>query len=309
MYFRCLVGNRPRRWLEWLSWAEYCYNTSQHSHLRATPFELVYGHPPPCLRDYNPDTSKVAAFKTTFQDCNAFLSEVRERLLQTQQQSKHYYDSRHRDLSFDIGKWILQHWPMTSLPGHKRGKLAPRFMGHFRYLSTLARWHTNLPFLLVHVYMTCFMSACSRNSTGILPQLLLHCLRLKMVVSYLPPPKFFVAASTMVSRVLIQWVGTSEDGTTWEPLDKFAPHFPSIQLVLELLFEEGSDVMWGQSQGPQQYNKGTIIGGVSSRETLFPQLSILVRIQLASRICLDKERKSLDCNQFSFSLRAKLDQL
>lgn len=72
-------------------------------------------------------------------------------------------------------------------------------MGHFRYLSAFARWHTNLPFLLVHVYMTCFMSACSRSSTGILPQLLLHCLRLKMVMSYLPPPKFFVAASTVVS--------------------------------------------------------------------------------------------------------------
>lgn len=28
MYLRCLTGDRPRQWMCWLSWAEYCYNTS-----------------------------------------------------------------------------------------------------------------------------------------------------------------------------------------------------------------------------------------------------------------------------------------
>jgi transposase InsO family protein len=27
MYLRCITGDRPRAWLEWLPWAEYCYNT------------------------------------------------------------------------------------------------------------------------------------------------------------------------------------------------------------------------------------------------------------------------------------------
>lgn len=27
MYLRCVTGNRPRSWLDWLLWAEYCYNT------------------------------------------------------------------------------------------------------------------------------------------------------------------------------------------------------------------------------------------------------------------------------------------
>jgi hypothetical protein len=46
MYLRCITGDRPRTWVDWLSWAEYCYNTSFHSALRATPFEVVYGRPP-----------------------------------------------------------------------------------------------------------------------------------------------------------------------------------------------------------------------------------------------------------------------
>ena len=49
MYLRCLVGDRPRSWLRWLPWAEYCFNTSYQTALRATPFEVFYGRPPPSL--------------------------------------------------------------------------------------------------------------------------------------------------------------------------------------------------------------------------------------------------------------------
>ena len=28
MYLRWLTGDRPRNWLEWLPWAEFCYNSS-----------------------------------------------------------------------------------------------------------------------------------------------------------------------------------------------------------------------------------------------------------------------------------------
>jgi hypothetical protein len=38
MYLRCLTGDCPRQWLHWLSWAEFCYNTSFQSSLRTSPF-------------------------------------------------------------------------------------------------------------------------------------------------------------------------------------------------------------------------------------------------------------------------------
>lgn len=33
MYLRCITGDRPIAWLEWLPWVEFCYNSSYHTSL------------------------------------------------------------------------------------------------------------------------------------------------------------------------------------------------------------------------------------------------------------------------------------
>jgi hypothetical protein len=42
IYLRCLTGDRPKSWLRWPLWVEYCYNTSYQTALRSTPFQVVY---------------------------------------------------------------------------------------------------------------------------------------------------------------------------------------------------------------------------------------------------------------------------
>jgi hypothetical protein len=61
VYLRCLAGDRPKNWLRWLPWVEYCYNMSYQSALKTTPFEVVYGRAPPTLLSYQLGISKVAA--------------------------------------------------------------------------------------------------------------------------------------------------------------------------------------------------------------------------------------------------------
>ncbi|KAE8815366.1 Alpha-L-fucosidase 2 [Hordeum vulgare] len=60
MYLRCVTGDRPRAWVDWLAWAEYCYNTSYNSALHATSFEVVYGRPPPPILPVDPETARHA---------------------------------------------------------------------------------------------------------------------------------------------------------------------------------------------------------------------------------------------------------
>ena len=54
MYLRCFTSSKPKEWVRWISWAEYCDNTSLHSSTGKTPFEAVYGWPPPTLLSYVP---------------------------------------------------------------------------------------------------------------------------------------------------------------------------------------------------------------------------------------------------------------
>jgi hypothetical protein len=84
MYLRCLTGDRPRQWLQWLPWAEYIFNTAYQSSLLDTPFRIVYGRDPPSLRSYEPGETRVAAVARTMEERAEFLADVRHRLEQAQ---------------------------------------------------------------------------------------------------------------------------------------------------------------------------------------------------------------------------------
>lgn len=72
MYLRCLSGDRPKQWVQWLPWAEYCYNSSYQTALRATPFHVVYGCDPPALLVCEPGAARVVAVEQQMVDRDEF---------------------------------------------------------------------------------------------------------------------------------------------------------------------------------------------------------------------------------------------
>lgn len=58
-FLRCTVHACPKQWTKWLPLAEYWYNTSYHSALKLTPFEVSYGHPPRHFGILDPHASTV----------------------------------------------------------------------------------------------------------------------------------------------------------------------------------------------------------------------------------------------------------
>ncbi|WVZ51235.1 LOW QUALITY PROTEIN: hypothetical protein U9M48_002396 [Paspalum notatum var. saurae] len=103
----CLAVDGPRSWLQWLPWAEYCYNSSYHTALRTTPFDVVCGRSPPTMIQYVPGTARVTAVDRQLRDRDQFLAEIRERLMLAQDTMKAQADKKRRDLSFNVGEWVL----------------------------------------------------------------------------------------------------------------------------------------------------------------------------------------------------------
>ena len=56
---RCFTSEEQHLWEKWLPFAEWWYNTSYHIASQMTPYEVVYGHTPPVLLPYTPNSSPV----------------------------------------------------------------------------------------------------------------------------------------------------------------------------------------------------------------------------------------------------------
>jgi hypothetical protein len=137
-YLQCFTRDQPRTWFDWVPWAEFSYNTSVHSSTKVTPFEVVYGVPPPSLLTYVPSTSKVQAVDEHLRDRDYILCELRRNLLLAQNRMKCQADQHRRDVSFDIGDYVylkLQPYRQTSVAFRSSMKLAPRFFGPYQVIA------------------------------------------------------------------------------------------------------------------------------------------------------------------------------
>ena len=58
-YLRIFVHQWPKKWVEFLPWAEFWYNTTYHISTGMTPFQALYGRLPPTIPFYQAGLSPV----------------------------------------------------------------------------------------------------------------------------------------------------------------------------------------------------------------------------------------------------------
>ena len=77
-FLRCTVHSCPSQWYKWLPLAEYWYNTTFHTALGHTPFEIMYGHPPRHLGLVDPQDCVVSDLADWLQNRNLLTNHIQQ---------------------------------------------------------------------------------------------------------------------------------------------------------------------------------------------------------------------------------------
>lgn len=130
-YLCAFVHDHSHQWVKYLSLAELSYNTPVHNGTGFSPFEVMYGKPPPSLPFYTTGTSMVEVVDNILVTRATIHQTLTRRLQKYQETMKRMADSHRRDLSFQVGDWVyvrLRPYRQTSLrPTYS--KLSKRFYG------------------------------------------------------------------------------------------------------------------------------------------------------------------------------------
>lgn len=79
-FLHCFSLDKPKGWLKWQALAEYWYNASIHTSTKLTPFESVYGHPPPKLVQFTPGMTNIPAMEETLKSKDEILAILQSNL-------------------------------------------------------------------------------------------------------------------------------------------------------------------------------------------------------------------------------------
>ena len=107
-----------------------------------TPFQALYGIPPPIHIPYLPGDSPVATVDQMLREKEEMLKVLKFQLLKSQARMKSQADRHRSERSFQIGDWVflkLQQYRQTSMNPGSIPKLAPKFYGPFKVVDTVGK--------------------------------------------------------------------------------------------------------------------------------------------------------------------------
>ncbi|KAL5788097.1 hypothetical protein ACOSP7_005046 [Xanthoceras sorbifolium] len=202
-YLRCFASDQPRKWLEWLAWAEYSYNTTVHSATKVSSFEAVYGMPPPTLTSYVPGTTKLAAVDDLLPTKETILKELRHNLQVAGNRMKVLVDK------------------------HRRDKLAPQFFGPCKILARVGPVYNvfRVNQLKKYVGSSLPVSPTLPASTNVSDTPILSQPEAVLASRIIHKEKYRPR-----KEILVKWSRAPLEDTAWENCWRFSRTYPSFVL-------------------------------------------------------------------------------
>jgi len=105
-YLRCMSSDSLAQWSKWLPLAEWWYNSTYHSTIKASPYEIVYRQDPLVYLPYLLGESKIALVDRSLQKREEMLKLLKFHMKRSQDKMKQLADKGKYDRSFHIGDLV-----------------------------------------------------------------------------------------------------------------------------------------------------------------------------------------------------------
>lgn len=232
-----MVFNEPRRWSHWLSLSEWWYNTTYHTSLQITPFQALYGFPPPLINEVSVPGPENEEARDFLSEKETILQNLKDNLAQAQNRIKKYADKQRTEREFQIGDLVylrMQPYRLTAFGLQHSLKLTMKYYGPFRVMQKVGKvaYKLQLP-----------------EGVGIHPVFHVSQLKKHLGPNAIPSPDLPMVGANgkvktvpilvietracprnqkLVTQWLVQWEGLAPEDATWEDADFIKGTFPEF---------------------------------------------------------------------------------
>jgi hypothetical protein len=212
------------------------YNTTFHSALQKSPFEVLYGYKPKHFGLQDGTSTTMPDLAQWLKDKEDMTKLIQQHLLRAQQRMKSQADKKRVKRFFNVGDKVylkLQPYVQTSVARRSNQKLSYKYFGPFTILQRVGAVAYKLelpPGSLIHpvVHVSLLKPALPANTT-VEQDLPLQCLSLTnhIVPIAVLNSKQLQAGTTPVTLVLVQWSYLPSSWVTWENKNQLLKDYPN----------------------------------------------------------------------------------
>ncbi|XP_050378359.1 uncharacterized protein LOC126795591 [Argentina anserina] len=198
-----------------------------------TPFEALYGKPPPSVTRYLPGSTSIQEIDMALRTHDQLLSSLKQHLKLARNRMKQQADKKRRDKEFQKGEWVflnLHPYRQQSLVKRPSHKLAPRFYGAAKVGAVAYKLHLPSCSKIHPVFHVSLLKKRLGDDTSASPTLppfhdngeLLWTPKKVLDMAVQRKKKRFVTIW------LIKWTGLPEEDASWEIAHSILAKFPTF---------------------------------------------------------------------------------
>lgn len=243
---RCFCCQQPANWADWLCWAEYYYNTTYHSAIKMTPYEALYGVPPPTFLSYIPGLADNNMVDAQLRSRQEILQELQHNLEAAQNKMVKYANKHRLHVEYQVGDWVylkLQPYRQDSMVRRHCHKLSARYFGPYQIVKRCGKvaYQLDLP-EEARIHHTFHVSQLKRKHGPypVFPTPLPHLLCAQdRVPNRILQRRLVRRHNQAIPQVLISWDGAPASEATWMDYTAFKQQYPATNLEDEVVSPGG----------------------------------------------------------------------